>query len=87
MTDNASKPPAQPLEGEGSASATRNYNRHLGEAIAEGDLEAAADAARRALEGPEGEELLRAAEQAKRGPTGGSANASSAVKGSKKTDK
>jgi hypothetical protein len=68
MTDPVSKPSTQPLEGEGSSSATRRYNRHLGEAIAEGDLEAAADAARHAVEGPEGEELLRAAEQAKQGP-------------------
>jgi hypothetical protein len=68
MTDDASKQSKQPLQGEGNYSATRRYNQHLGEAIAEGDLEAAADAARRAVEGPEGAELERAAEQAKQGP-------------------
>ena len=56
------------LEGEGSYTATRKYNQHLAEASARGQLEAAADAARRAVEGPEGEELARAAEEAKKGP-------------------
>lgn len=63
----------QPLEGEGSYSATRKYNKHLGDAIEGGDLEAGADAARRALEGAEGEELERAAQQAKQGPKGSAA--------------
>jgi hypothetical protein len=58
----------QPLEGEGSYTATRRYNRHLGDAIDSGDVEAAADAARRALEGPEREELERAEKQGKAGP-------------------
>ena len=56
------------LEGEGSYTATRRYNQHLAEAIDSGDIEAAADEARRAVEGPEGEELARAAEEAKKGP-------------------
>ncbi|HEY1533071.1 MAG TPA: hypothetical protein VGF76_03610 [Polyangiaceae bacterium] len=56
------------LEGEGSYSATRRYNQHLGEAIDSGDIEAAADEARRALEGPEGPELRRAEQDAKNGP-------------------
>jgi hypothetical protein len=56
------------LEGEGSYSATRSYNRHLGEAIDSGDIEAAADEARRALDGPEGAELRRAEQEAKNGP-------------------
>jgi hypothetical protein len=56
------------LEGEGSYSATRRYNRHLGEAIDSGDIEAAADEARRALQGPEGPELRRAEQEAKNGP-------------------
>ena len=59
---------AQPVEGEGSYSATRRYNQHLGDAIDSGDVEAAADAARRALEGPEREELARAEQQGKAGP-------------------
>jgi len=56
------------LEGEGSYSATRKYNQHLAEAIDSGDIEAAADEARRALDGPEGPELRRAEHQAKNGP-------------------
>jgi hypothetical protein len=56
------------LEGEGSYTATRRYNQHLGEAIDSGDIEAAADAARRALEGPEGPELKRAEQAGKLGP-------------------
>ena len=56
------------LEGEGSYTATRRYNQHLAEAIDSADIEAAADEARRAVEGPEGKELARAAEDAKKGP-------------------
>ena len=55
-------------EGEGSYSATRKYNQHLGEAIDSGDIQAAADEARRAIDGPEGPELKRAEEQGKAGP-------------------
>ena len=58
----------QPLEGEGSYSATRRYNQHLADAVTSGDLEAGAKEAARALDGPEGEELRRAAEEAKAGP-------------------
>jgi hypothetical protein len=62
------EPKKSALEGEGSYSATRRYNQHLAEAIDSTDVEAAADEARRAMEGPEGEELARAAEEAKKGP-------------------
>jgi DNA-binding GntR family transcriptional regulator len=68
MKNDDSKKPAQPLEGEGSYTATRRYNQHLGDAIDAGDVEAAADAARRAMEGPERAELERAAEEGKAGP-------------------
>jgi len=68
MKIDESKKSDQSLEGEGSYRATRRYNQHLGDAIASGDLEAGAEAASRALEGPEGQELERAAEAAKRGP-------------------
>jgi hypothetical protein len=70
MNKDESKKPEQPVEGEGSYSATRRYNQHLGEAVESGDLEAGAEAARRAVEGEEGVELERAAEQAKHGPKG-----------------
>ena len=65
---NKSKNKHQPVEGEGSYTAARRYNQHLGDAVASGDLEASAEEAARALTGPEGAELLRAAEEAKRGP-------------------
>jgi hypothetical protein len=68
MKNDDSNKPTQPLEGEGSYTATRRYNQHLGDAIDSGDVEAAADAARHAVEGPEGEELARAEEQGKAGP-------------------
>ena len=71
MNNEKSKKSDQPLEGEGSYSATRRYNQHLGDAIASGDLEAGAEAARHAVEGPEGPELERAAEEAKKGPKQG----------------
>jgi len=58
----------QPLEGEGSYSAARRYNQHVGDAVASGDLEAGAEEAARALDGPEGNELRRAAEESKTGP-------------------
>ena len=63
-----SKVKHQPLEGEGSYSATRRYNQHLGDAVASGDLEGGAEEAGRALDGPDGRELQRAAEEAKTGP-------------------
>jgi DNA-binding GntR family transcriptional regulator len=70
MKNDDSNKPTQPLEGEGSYTATRRYNQHLGDAIDSGDVEAAADAARRAMEGPERDELERAAAEAKAGPKG-----------------
>ncbi len=68
MKKDESKKVDQPLEGEGSYSATRRYNKPRGDAVASGDLEPGAEQARRAMDGPEAEELERAAEQAKRGP-------------------
>ena len=60
--------PEPSLQGEGNYSATRRYNERLAEAIDEGEISAGAEAARRALEGPEGAELLRAEQNAKKGP-------------------
>ena len=56
------------LEGEGSYTATRQYNRHVGEHQREQDVEQLAQSAREAVEGEEGEELRRAEEEGKRGP-------------------
>ncbi len=55
------------LEGEGSYSATRNYNAGLRRALAKQDTEGLAEKARRALEGPEGPSLKRAESIGKRG--------------------
>ena len=68
MNQDESKKSDSKLEGEGSYSATRRYNQHLGEAIDSGDIETAADEARRAIDGPEGPELKRAEQQGKAGP-------------------
>ena len=57
------------LEGEGSYSATRNYNRKLVRALAdEPSIKRGAERARRAVEGPEGPALRAAEQQARRGP-------------------
>ncbi len=68
MSNEATRKLGQALEGEGSYSATRRYKEHLAEAIDSGDIEAAAEAAREAMEGAERESLERAAATAKRGP-------------------
>ena len=51
------------VEGEGSYTATHNYNAGLKKSIDEGKSDELAQAAKQALDGPEGEEL-RKAEQA-----------------------
>jgi len=68
MKKDESTKPVQPPEHEGSYSATRRYNQHLGDAVTSGDLEADAEEARRATEGSEGKERGYAAEEAKKGP-------------------
>jgi hypothetical protein len=68
MSNEQDQKQQQPLEGEGSYSATRRYNQHLGDAVDSGDLEAGAEEARQAMEGSEREALERAAEEGKRGP-------------------
>ena len=62
------KPHKNGLEGEGSYTGTREYNKHLQRHQKEADVDALADKARKAVEGPEGPELKRAEEQGKRGP-------------------
>jgi hypothetical protein len=68
MSNEQTQKQGQTLEGEGSYGATRRYNQQLGDAVDAGDLEAGADEAQQAMEGPEREALERAAEQGKRGP-------------------
>jgi hypothetical protein len=56
------------LEGEGSSTGTRGYNAKLKQHAREQDVDKLADDARRALEGPEGPELERANQAARKGP-------------------
>jgi hypothetical protein len=58
------------VEGEGSYTATRKYNRHLAEHLKKQDVQELAEEAREAVEGEEGEELSAAEEQGKAGPKG-----------------
>jgi hypothetical protein len=57
------------IEGEGSYSATRAYNKHLGSALADKkSIERGAALAQKAVEGPEGAELRAAEKKGKAGP-------------------
>jgi hypothetical protein len=57
------------VEGEGSYSATRAYNRNLKRALTDQkSIERGAEKARRAVEGPERAELRAAEERGRRGP-------------------
>jgi len=53
------------VEGEGSYTATRDYNKGVAESVAAGKSEEQAQAAKKALEGKEGEELKRAEAEGK----------------------
>lgn len=64
----AGKRPTPGLEGEGSYSATRDYNRHLEQDLKSRDVSKSAAKARRALEGSEARELSEAEKKGKRGP-------------------
>jgi hypothetical protein len=56
------------LEGEGSYTAARRYEEGVTRSIEKGDTERLAKEAVRALAGPEGADLRRAEQDAKRGP-------------------
>jgi hypothetical protein len=57
------------LEGEGSYSATRSYNKNLARALTDKrSIERGAEAARKAVEGPEARELRDAEKRGKAGP-------------------
>jgi hypothetical protein len=59
------------LEGEGSYSATRAYNKNLLRAVADQrSITRGAEAARKAVEGPEGASLREAEKRGKAGPKG-----------------
>jgi len=57
------------VEGEGSYEATHRYNEAVSRHVASGKTEELAEKAAEALEGPEAEELARAEEKGKRGPS------------------
>jgi hypothetical protein len=54
-----------PNEGEGSRTADRNYREGVAQHVKSGRSEKAAEEAKQALEGDEGDELRRAGEEAK----------------------
>lgn len=53
--------------GEGNPDAAQRYNQGLEKTIKEGHVSELAEKAKKALEGPEGDELRRADEQGKKG--------------------
>lgn len=53
--------------GEGNYEASRLYNEGLKKSVEKGDADALAEEARKALEGPEGDELRKADELGKQG--------------------
>jgi hypothetical protein len=59
------KPTANENEGEGSKTAARHYNDAAEKFTRSGQVEPAANAAKEALEGPEGDELREAEEDAR----------------------
>lgn len=69
--------------GEGNRTAAKRYNEGLKHTMQSKDIEALAEDAKRALEGPEGAELREAEQRSKRGPESepGSSPARSGTKG------
>lgn len=59
-------PPKDGVEGEGSYTATHNYQRGLEKSVAEGKSEELAEDAKEALDGEEGAELRAAEAKAKK---------------------
>jgi hypothetical protein len=55
------------LEGEGSYTATEHYNAGVEKTVKSGKVDELAKKAEKALDGPEGKELARASEAAKKG--------------------
>lgn len=55
------------VEGEGSYTATHNYERGLEKSVAEGKSDELARAAQKAYDGPEGDKLRKAEQAAKNG--------------------
>lgn len=77
----AAPQPKEEAGGEGNYEATRRYNEGLEKSVQKGNAEELAENAKKALEGPEGDELREADAQGKQGgatqagaPQGGTAN-------------
>lgn len=64
----ASKSTAKKLEGEGSYSGTRGYNKGLAEHVKSANVKGLAEKAAKALDGKEGASLRKAEKQGKAGP-------------------
>lgn len=64
---NSTQPNQGDQSGEGNYDATRRYRKGLEESVEKGNAEKLAEEARKALEGPEGDELREAEEEAKHG--------------------
>ena len=60
-------PKSNGVSGEGNYEATHNYNEGLKKSVEKGNAEELAEKAKKALEGPEGEELRKADEIGKQG--------------------
>jgi hypothetical protein len=60
-------PKTNGVQGEGNYDATRRYNEGLSKSVEKGDSDELAEKAKKALEGPEGEELREAEEIGKQG--------------------
>lgn len=60
-------PKSNGVSGEGDYEATRRYDEGLKKSVEKGDAEKLAEEAKKALEGPEGEELRKAEEIGKQG--------------------
>lgn len=59
------------LQGEGNYDATRRYDEGVKQSLEKGKTEELAEKAKKALEGPEGEDLRKADEIGKKGEPGG----------------
>ena len=68
MKTKPSKESVEPVEGEGSHSASRRYNEGATKHAKDADVEGLARKAADALDGPEGDDLRKAEAEAKRGP-------------------
>ena len=67
-------PKSNGVQGEGNYDATHRYNEGLKKSVEKGDADELAEKAKKALEGPEGEELRKADEAGKNAANTSDAN-------------